>query len=151
MTTEPAEHSAPAVTAPPKRFWIVAGLGLIWNLMGVAAFVGQMTMDVSALPEAERAFYAGVPGWATTAFAIAVGAGVLGCIALLVRKRWALPLFIASLLGVLVQSGHSLLIGDGLDVFGPAGLVLPVLTLSIAAALVALARHAIRRGWLGGS
>lgn len=133
----------------PKWFWVVSGLGLVWNLMGVAAFIGQMTMDASALPAAERAFYEATPVWATIAFAVAVSGGVLGCVALLLRKGWAFPMLVLSLLGIVVQVGHSIFIGDGIEIFGAAGLVLPVLTFSIATALAGFARYSATRGWLG--
>ena len=43
------------------------------------------------------------PAWATVAFAIAVFGGTLGCLLLLLRKSAAFYLFIASLLGAIVQ------------------------------------------------
>ncbi len=132
----------------PKLFWWVGGIGLVWNLIGVAAFVGQMTMDVTTLPPAERDFYLATPEWATAAFAIAVFAGVFGCFAMLLRQPWAVAVLAASLAGIVVQIGHSIFIGNGLDIFGAAGLVLPLLTLTIAIALFLFASHAKKQGWL---
>lgn len=133
---------------PPRWFWVASALGLLWNLTGVAAFAGQMTMDPASLSAAERAFYEATPDWATVAFAIAVSAGLLGCISLLLRRRWAFPVFMVSLLGIVVQSIHSLLIGDGIEVFGPAVIVLPLLTFCIAVALTGFATKSAAAGWL---
>ena len=75
---------------PPVWFWIVSVVALIWNGMGVMAYLGQAYMSddaLAALPEAEQALYANVPAWATAAFAIAVWGGLLGCLALLLRKK----------------------------------------------------------------
>lgn len=116
--------------------------------MGVAAFLGQMTTDVSALPSAERAFYEAIPVWAIVAFGVAVSTGVLASVALLLRQRWAAPLFIVSLLAIIIQVGHSIFIGDGIEVFGPEGFVLPFLTLSIAAALIGYARYSAAKCWI---
>ena len=115
----------------------------------MVAFVGQMMMDLSALSAAERAFYESTPVWATIAFAVAVSGGVLGCVALLLRKSWAYPMLVICLAGILVQISHSLFVGDGIEVFGPAGFVLPLLTFGIAAALTGLAHYSATLGWLG--
>ncbi len=133
---------------PPKWFWVVSGIALVWNLIGVAAFLGQMTMDTSSLSNAERAFYESTPVWATIAFGVAVSAGVLGCVALLLRQRWAILTFIVSISGIVIQDVHSIFIGGGIEVFGVAGLVLPFLTLGIAAALIGHARYSATKGWI---
>lgn len=135
-------------TSSPKWFLIVAGLALIWNLMGVAAYISQMTMDLSILQDAERLFYASIPAWATAAFAIAVFAGTAGSVALLLKKAWAIPVLIVSLLGVVVQVTHSLLIGDGMDVFGTSALIVPLLTLTIGAALIGFAVMSKKHNWI---
>ena len=47
-------------TKPPKSFWILSGVALVWNLMGVMAYVVQSLMPdeaIAALPVAERALY----------------------------------------------------------------------------------------------
>ena len=77
---------------PPKWFWIVASIAFVWNLMGVAAYLMQVTMSdetLAALPAEQQALYASTPAWATGAFALAVFGGALGCLFLLLRKSWA--------------------------------------------------------------
>jgi len=133
---------------PPKWFWIISGIGLVWNLLGVAAFINQMTMDLSGLAEAERIFYETTPGWAISGFAVAVFGGSLGCLALLFRQSWAIPMLLACLLGLVVQISHSIFVGNGIEVFGPAGFLLPALTFVIALALVWFARYSGEKGWL---
>ncbi len=133
---------------PPRWFWVVSGVGLAWNLMGVTAFLGQMTMDTNSLSNVERAFHESTPVWATIAFGVAVSAGALGSIALLLRQRLAISTFIVSFAGIVIQVSHSIFIGDGIDVFGAAGLILPFLTLSIAAALIGYARYSATKGWI---
>jgi len=132
----------------PKWYWGVSTTGLLWNLLGVAAFVVQLTMDLSTLPDAQREFYESVPGWATAAFAVAVFGGVLGCVALLLRKSWASIMLAVCVIGIIVQAGHSIILGNGIEVFGPQGLAMPLITLGIAIALVLFARFAGRKGWL---
>src|SRR2546429_619808 len=60
-------------------FWIIGAVALIWNVMGVINFFGQMNADaLAAMPKAQRAIIEGRPAWATGAFAIAVFGGALG-------------------------------------------------------------------------
>ncbi len=90
----------------PVWFWIISVLALIWNFMGVGAFIMQLTMSDETrmkLPELERAMYAAIPTWYMIAFGIAVFAGFLGCVGLVLRKAWAVKLFILSFIAVLVQ------------------------------------------------
>lgn len=55
--------------------WIVAGVLLLWNLMGAGAYLMQVTADLDALartdPVTVEAFRA-MPDWAWSAYAIAV-------------------------------------------------------------------------------
>ena len=134
--------------SPAKWYWWVAGVALIWNLLGVAAFFTQIATDPATLPDAQRIFYENMPAWATGGFAVAVFGGVLGCIALLMRRLWSLVMFVASVVGIVVQNCYSFLVGDGLTVFGPAAIVLPAITLAIGLALIGLARLAKKNGWL---
>ncbi len=93
MSVQVLEQIESYSNVPPRWFWMVSGVGLVWNLLGVAAFLGQMTMDLSSLPAAEWAFYESTPVWATVAFAVAVSGGVLGCGALLLRRRLTYAFF----------------------------------------------------------
>ena len=148
MSVQVLEQIESYSDAPPTWFWVVSGVGLVWNLAGVVAFIGQMTMDLNSLSVAERAFHESTPVWATVAFGVAVSGGVLGCGALLLRRSWAFAMLVVCLLGIVVQASHSIFIGDGIEVFGAAGLIIPVLTISIAVALIGFARYSKRQGWL---
>lgn len=111
-----------ANTETPMTHWLIAGAGLIWNFFGLMIYV----MTVRATPEqlaaqydaAEIAFMESVPVWATSANAIAVTLGVLACIFLLMKRAVALPLFIVSLVALLVQDLHAFVIEDVVAVFG---------------------------------
>jgi len=140
-----------AAVAVPKSFWIVGALALVWNLLGVMAYIMQMTMTeeaLLALPAAERALYENVPAWATSAFAIAVNGGALGCLLLLLRRAWAVPVLAVSLAGVAVQMYHSLFIARSIEVYGPGGLSMPILVIVVAVFLIWYARSAREKGWI---
>jgi hypothetical protein len=134
----------------PSWFKIVAIIALIWNLLGVVAFVGQMLITpemLSALPIAEQELYANTPLWATAAFAIAVFSGAFGSLFLLMRKSLATPLLIFSLVGVLVQNVHSFFISNSIEVYGPGGMIMPVMIIFLAIYLIWLAKNAQANGW----
>lgn len=91
-------------------FWIISTVALIWNLLGVLNFLGQLDPDaVSAMPDSHRALIENRPLWGTLAFGIAVFGGVAGCLLLLLRNRMAIALFVISLVGIIVQLIPSLI------------------------------------------
>jgi hypothetical protein len=138
-------------SAVPKWFYVIGAVSLIWNLLGVSAYIMDVTRSdaaLAAMPEAERLLYETVPAWATGAFALAVFGGALGCVALLLRQRWAVWAFAVSLIGVCVQMFHAFFMTNSFEVFGPGGAIMPVMVLVIAIALLLAARKWAQRGWL---
>ena len=132
----------------PVWFRIVALLALVWNLFGAAMYlssVGVFGDPMAALNEAERAAAASVPAWATGAFAIGTFGGVIGSIGLFLRKAWALPVLVVSLVALLALEGWTVFLSGAVNSFG---IVLPIVITVIAAALVWLAMDARKRGWL---
>lgn len=141
-----------AGSSVPKWFWIVAGVALLWNLMGVGAYIADVTRTDEALaklPEAQQALYAAQPVWVTGAYAIAVFAGLLGSAALLFRKGLATPLFAVSLAAVIVQFGYLFLAMNVFAVMGAAAAVFPVVIIVIAAFLTWFSIQAKARAWIG--
>jgi hypothetical protein len=135
----------------PKWFVILVIVMVIWNLLGVMAFVMQMAMtaeQIAALPEKEQVLYQDIPRWVNIAFGCAVFGGSIGCIALVFKKIIALPILFISLVGVLVQMFHSFFIANAFEVYGPGGSVMPMMVIIIALYLVWLANNAKTKGWL---
>jgi len=139
-------------TKPPAWFWIVSVVALLWNLLGAMMYLGQafITDDVkAALPAEQLELLENTPAWATAAFAIAVWAGVLGCLALLLRKKWARPVLLLSLLGILVQMGYSFFMTNAAEVYGAVqGIVMPLLLIAIGIGLVVFAKSSQNKGWI---
>lgn len=81
-------------------FWVIGGVGLVFNSMGCMNYISQMNAEVVAsMPDVYRTIVESRPGWGTAAFAIAVFGGALGCILLLLRKSVAIYVLVASLVG----------------------------------------------------
>lgn len=135
----------------PIWFWIVAGLAFLWNIMGLIAFFMQVNMSeetLAAMPPAEQAMYENIPIWATIAFAIAVIAGTIGSIGLLMRKKWAHPVFLLSLIGIIVQQIHIFFLSGIMKDAGVSTMVMPAMILLIAVLLLFFSKKMIRQGWL---
>jgi len=136
---------------PTTNFWIVGGAALVWNLIGLVIYYQHVTMtpeQLASFSDAKQAFISSTPMWATSAYAIAVNAGVLGSLFLLLRKSWAVPLFTLSLLGILVQNVHAFLLASGLAVWGTSGIALPAIVIVIGVALLMYSRTTKDKGWL---
>ena len=134
----------------PKWFMVVAAILLVWNLLGVMAYIVQVMMSpetLAALPDEQRQLYENTPAWATAAFAVAVNFGALGCVLLLLKRNLAGLFLQLSLAGVLVQMFHSFFMTKSFEVFGPGGLVMPVMVIIIAIYLVTLAAKAKAHRW----
>lgn len=136
---------------PSMNFWIIGGAALVWNLIGLMFYWMEVTVTPDALAtltQAQAEFLTGKPGWATSAFAIAVTAGTLGSLFLLLRKSLAVPLFVLSLVGIVVQNVHAFGMANALGIWGTSGLIVPGAVLIIGIALVLYSRAAKARCWL---
>lgn len=134
------------------RFFVAIGIALLlWNLMGVAAFIMQYNADLAELartdPTTAQAF-AAMPGWLWAVYAVAVVAGTLGAVALLMKKAVAATLFLVSLIGVIVQFGYTFLGTDLLAIKGAASAAFPALIIVIALIQLVHARGLVARGVL---
>ena len=137
-------------TAIPSWFKVAAILALIWNVLGLMAFIAQIAMtpdDISRLPQAQQDLLATTPLWATVAFAVAVISGTLASIALLMRKIICYPLYIASLTGVMVQMFHAFVISNSFEIYGPSGTIMPIMVIVVAWLLMKFSASAVKNKW----
>lgn len=137
-------------TSPPIWYWIVAALALIWNAMGVMAYIGQVYMTpeaMEALSQQQQDYYGNMPVWVTAAFAIAVFGGTLGCLLLLLRKSLAIMILTLSLVAIIIQSSYNLFIAEFTDGYGPGQIVMTIMIPLIAVLLIWLAKSAKTKGW----
>lgn len=136
---------------PTTSYWIIAGAMLVWNLIGLIFYYQQSTLTEAVMLDAgltaqQIAHILNTPAWGHSGYAIAVNAGVLGAIFLLLRKAWAVPLFILSLIGALVQDLDAIVLRDALDAWGTGALWLPVIVIVICVAEIWYARGAKAKG-----
>lgn len=136
---------------PTISFWVISGMALLWNLVGLMFYYMQVTMTPEALAvftDGQQTFFTGMPTWATSAHAIAVNAGILGSLFLLLRKSWAIPMFAVSLLCIVASDVYAFVISNVLDLFGSQAIIMPSIVAAIAVALLLYARVAKVRRWI---
>ncbi len=100
-------------SATPNWFKPALWAALIWNLLGVFAFIMHLMMTpemISKLPLDQQAAYSNVPLWSTIAFAVAVFGGTLGCILLLAKNAFATPTFALSLVAIFIQQFYNFIV-----------------------------------------
>jgi hypothetical protein len=137
--------------AMPMWFRLAAIVLILWNLMGAYACIQQFRLGAEAMGPAtayDRALYASMPAWYNWVFALAEVTGVAGTIALLIGRRVALPLLVASLVFVIVQFGYLFATTDIVAVKGLWTTYFPAFIAVVCVVQVALARMGVRRGWL---
>ena len=148
MNATTAMHDTPR----PAWYMIAAIAALLWNLLGIAMFALQYTLSPEALaqlPAEQQSLYAAFPAWTWIAYGVAVFAGALGSLMLVLRRRAATWLLLLSLLGVIAQFTWQAFLGEAVALLGAAhALGLPLFILAVAALLYWFARHAAARGWL---
>lgn len=137
----------------PLWFTIVAVVLLLWGVMGCWAWFQQFRLGSAAwgpdITDWDRAFYASLPGWYVWVYGVAVGAGFAGAVSLLIRSLLAIPLFVVSLIAVIVMFGWTFV---ATDLIAHKGVLVatgfPIFVALIAALQVWLSRMARTRGWL---
>ena len=118
----------------------VALVALLWNLVGVAFYLGHVGILGGPFvpPPSESA----MPIWVTAAYAVGVFAGAVGTLGLAFLQSWSRPVLWLSLLALIVDWGWIMLAsGAGIQ---PLGIVVLV----VAALLVWVASTAEKRGWM---
>ena len=129
----------------PTWFWIVAGLGLAWNVFGLVQFAGSLTSTPDSLMEAgmtaeQAAVMKGYPIWMTIAFAIGTLGGTIGCCLLFLRSEYATTVFWISLIAYLV-----LYIGDYTEgvfaALGPPQVIILTVVVCIAGILLWMSHY----------
>ena len=139
-------------SAVPVWYWIIAAVALLWNLLGCVFFGMELFAQeafMEAMTEPQKAWVRSIPGWIYFVYGVAVATGVLGSIGLFLRKSWATLMFAICLGAVIVQMVYTMIIGGGVKVSGPSGLVMPAVVIGIAAALLWFSWLARSRGWFG--
>jgi hypothetical protein len=138
----------------PWHLWAVGALALLWNGYGAYDYVMTQTGGAEYLrsfgfTEAQIAYYAAMPMWATAAWAVGVWGGAAGGMLLLLRSKWALHAFLASLTGFVFGLVYTYALSSGAEIAGPEAAVMNVVIGAGCLFFAWYAWQAGKRGLLG--
>jgi len=111
-------------------------------------YVAQVTADRAALPLDQRAMWDATPTWMIAAYALAVWVGLAGAVLLVLRRKLAVPLLLASLVAVIVQFSGLFLVPQLRQTVPDTALVAPIALIVCCYLIFLFARLALKRGWL---
>jgi len=138
-------------SAVPAWYWIAAVLALLFECLGCYLYLAEVMMtdaQIAALPIDQGAMLAARPAIYYAAFAIAVWVGLAGTVFLLMRRKLAEPLLLASLVGVIAQFGIAVLTPAMSQVTPDSAYTLPIVIGVICYGIYMLSRTARKRSWL---
>ena len=125
---------------PGIAFWIIGVITLIWNGLGVVNYLQQAfktEVSMNKFNSDQLALLESLPAWMTALFAIAVFAGAIGCIALLMRKKLAVTLLLASFLAATIQQLYWMFGTNAAEVFSESQpYLMPIMIIIVSAFLV---------------
>ncbi len=137
---------------PGIAFWIIGLIALVWNGWGCFMYIAQaydMEMATQDLSAEQIAFLDAMPAWYTALFALAVFAGLIGAIMLLMKKGAAVKLFMVSFICALINQIYWLFGTDAATVFSDQNIYLmPVLIVGIGIFLIWYAKDQKAKGVL---
>jgi len=95
----------------PWHLWVVGVISLLWNGFGGYDFIqtttrGEAYFRESGFDQPMIDYFNAIPNWVYVPWTLGVWGGVLGSLLLLLRSKWAVPVFALSLLGALVNVVH---------------------------------------------
>lgn len=137
----------------PWWFWVVAVVSLLWNAFGGYDYVMTHTQGVDYLVSmgmspAQIAYYEAMPGWTSGVWALGVWGAVAGSILLLLRSRYAVWAFGASLLGLAISLVYTYALSDGAAVVGQQGMIMNAVITAGAAFFLWFSHRMTKRGLL---
>lgn len=131
------------------HLWAVGIFGVLWNGFGCFDFTMTVTRNegyLASYPQEMLAYWFAMPWWVFALWAVGVFGGLLGSIALMMKKALAVPLFAASLLAALVSNVISMTDTDAPKMEGTE--IIPFIIIGLAVAFLAYALWQSRRGVL---
>ena len=137
--------------ATPKHLWIIGIIAMLWNLMGVYDYLMTQTKNASYMAKFDQAqldYFYGFPVWVEFFWALAIWSSVVGTILLLVRKGWAVPVFLVSLVSMVITAIYNFGMSNGMEIMGTGGFIFTLVIFIVALGLWIYSRAMKARGIL---
>jgi hypothetical protein len=146
-----------ATTAPlrtPVHLWLVGAVAFLYSCFGAYDYLMSHKRDLTYIsssmpgvdPNAALAWMDAFPMYAKIGWGLGVWGGLLGCILLLMRSRYAVWAFAVSMLGIVLSIGYQLALAPPLQgATGGAYKVMPWVIIVIGIALLVYSRAMAKR------
>lgn len=138
-------------------YWIMSGLLLLWALAGAAIYVNlflkspeEFAAEAETVEnqEAYARYVADIPVWA---LAVAIGSALtrlIGAFGLLLRRAWAVPLYLLSLVLFLATLFRAFVLANAADVMSGPHIATQVVFVVLSVLALWFARWSASRGIL---
>jgi hypothetical protein len=116
-----AESIGGVAPKTPVHLWIVGVLAILWNFVGVFDYLAtklELEFYMSQFPPEMLEWINDMPAWATASWAFGVWGAFVGTIGLLLRKKWALWAYVASIGGLLISNIYSFFLSNVAEAMG---------------------------------
>ena len=112
-----------AAKKAPWHLWVVGVMAALFNSIGVFDFVlsriqGPAYMASAGMTTEQIAYYQQLPAWMMLVWALGVFSAFAASLLLLLRRKWAAPVFALSLAAFLVSLLHTYVLTHGGAVMG---------------------------------
>lgn len=137
----------------PWHLWLVGAVAFLWNAVGAVDFtMTQLKSEayLAAFTPEQREFFFNFPLWSVIGWGMGTWGGFIGSLMLLLRRGFAVKLFGASLLGIVITNLYSYVLSDLTKVMksGPGAMVFSAVIFVIGVLLLLYARAMTKRGVL---
>jgi len=137
----------------PLWLWLAGGLGVLWNAYGLYQFIGSFSQTEASLmaggmTASQAELYLSLPAWIAVAFGVGVLGGLIGSVALLLRRAQAVTILGVALVGYVFLFSGDVYYGVFANI--PSQLAILTVVVLVAAALLAVSIHARKRKLLTG-
>lgn len=135
---------------PPAWYWVAAVGALLFECLGCFFYLAEVRLtpeQIAMLPLDQAAMLSARPTWYYAAFGLAVWVGLAGSLGLLLRRAWAVPMLLISLIAVIVQFSAIFLVPE-MRVVTSDALLGPIVVIVACYGIFMLGRLTKRRGWL---
>jgi len=134
---------------PVARWYIVGAVAaLLFGLLICFGYGVHVTTDPATLALDERALYEAEPAWVSGALGLTGATIAIGTILLMLHRRAAEPVLMASVAAVCVWFAGLLLVPKLRDLLLTVEIAMAVAVVAITWTIYWFARHSRQRGWL---
>jgi hypothetical protein len=147
----------PAGNKPSVLFWVISAALLLWGIGGASIYVAYFLETPEEFarsaenPENQEAYaqyVSHIPAWAIGIGIVAATARLLAAFCLLLRRAWALPLYIVSLIFFLISLYRAFVIANVATVMSGAHIGVEIVFLALSVFAIWFARQEKSKGVL---